>query len=55
MESALLGLVLDSNSVITAERKRQAACEVYRSKAAEVGQRRREYVEELLSLIIFSG
>ena len=36
MESALLGLVLDSSSILTAERRKQAAA---------------SYIEELLRLI----
>lgn len=78
MESTLLGLVLDSSSVVTAERKKQpvpAFIEsifrahgsvelslspvtvaelvhgIYRSKTSDVAQRRREYIEELVSLI----
>lgn len=78
MESAHLGLVLDSSTVITAERARQPVVKfieaiisahgsldlsfspvtiaelvrgIYRAKTPEAGQRRREYIEELLSLI----
>jgi predicted nucleic acid-binding protein len=41
MESALLGLVLDSSAVMTAERKKQTV----------PGVCRREYIEELLILV----
>jgi tRNA(fMet)-specific endonuclease VapC len=78
MESSLLGLVLDSSTVIAAERNRQSVLEfigaifgahghvelslspitvaelvhgIYRSKTPDVGYRRRQYIEELLSLI----
>jgi predicted nucleic acid-binding protein len=78
MESALLGLVLDSSAVISAERNKQpipAFIEailsthgpinlslspvtvaelvhgVYRARTPEAGQRRREYIEELVSLV----
>lgn len=71
MESALLGLVLDSSAVIVAERNRQnrpgvygpldlslspvTVAElvqgVYRAKTPEAGQRRREYIEELVNLV----
>ena len=78
MESALLGLVLDSSSVITAERKGQPVLQfveaifnaynevdlslspvtvaelvhgIYRAKTTEAGQRRRQYVEDLINLI----
>lgn len=78
MESALLGLVLDSSAVIAAERKKQPVPEfveavsrvhgslnlmlspvtiaelvhgIYRARTAEAGQRRREYIEELIRLI----
>lgn len=78
MESAVLGLVLDSSIVITAERKKLAipqfidtilrACGeveislspvtvaelvhgIYRARTPEAGQRRREYIEELVDLV----
>lgn len=78
MESAVLGVVLDSSIVITAERKClpvpslveaiQAAYGeievslslitvaelvhgIYRARTPEAGQRRREYVEELVNLV----
>jgi predicted nucleic acid-binding protein len=78
MESALLGLVLDSSAVIAAERKQQLITEflkaifaahgpvdlslspvtvaelvhgIYRARTPAVSQRRREYVEELVSLV----
>jgi tRNA(fMet)-specific endonuclease VapC len=78
MESALLGLVLDSSAVIAAERKQQPITEfleaifaahgpvdlslspvtvaelvhgIYRARTPAVSQRRREYVEELVSLV----
>jgi predicted nucleic acid-binding protein len=78
MESALLGLVLDSSSVITAKRNQQALPEfieailaahgsldlslspmtvaelvhgIYRAKTPQAGERRREYIEELVGLI----
>jgi tRNA(fMet)-specific endonuclease VapC len=78
MESALLGLVLDSSVVIDAERKKQSVADfieailaahgavdlslspitvaelvhgIYRAKTPEASQRRREYIEELVSLI----
>lgn len=78
MESSLLGLVLDSSTVIGAERKRQTVPDlietiflaygpldlslspitvaelvhgIYRSKTSEAGQRRRQYIEELVSLV----
>jgi predicted nucleic acid-binding protein len=78
MESALLGLVLDSSAVISAERNKQSIPEfidailarhgaldlslspvsvaelvhgIYRAKTLEVAQRRREYIEELVSLV----
>ena len=78
MESALLGVVLDSSAVIAAERKKQPIPEfigaifhahgsldlslspvtvaelvhgIYRSKTPEAGQRRRQYIEELVSLV----
>jgi predicted nucleic acid-binding protein len=78
MESALLGVVLDSSIVIAAERKGlpvpgliesiQAACGdievslspitvaelvhgIYRARIPEASQRRREYVQELVSLV----
>jgi predicted nucleic acid-binding protein len=78
MESALLGLVLDSSAVISAERNKQPIPEfieailrthgpldlslspvtvaelvhgVYRAKTPAAGQRRREYIEELISLV----
>jgi tRNA(fMet)-specific endonuclease VapC len=78
MESPFLGLVLDSSSVISAERNQQTISEfieailqrhgaldlslspvtvaelvhgVYRAKTPEAGRRRREFIEELLSLV----
>jgi predicted nucleic acid-binding protein len=61
MEPALLGLVLDASAVIGAERNRQPIPEfieailqahgIYRAKTAEAGQRRRDYIEALISLI----
>ena len=78
MESTLLGVVLDSSIVITAERRSlpipalmeaiQAAVGdvevslspisvaelvhgVYRAKTAEAGQRRRDYIQELIDLV----
>jgi len=78
MESAVLGIVLDSSAVISAERNKQAVPEfieailrthgplelslspvtvaelvhgVYRAKTPEAGRRRREYIEELVSLV----
>ncbi len=78
MESALLGLVLDSSTVISAERNKQSIREfieailrmhgpldlslspvtvaelvhgIYRAKTPEAAQRRREYIEELVSLV----
>ncbi len=78
MESALLGLVLDSSAVIAAERKKQPIPKfmrailqthgpldlslspvtvaelvhgIYRSKTPEAGRRRRQYIEELISLV----
>jgi predicted nucleic acid-binding protein len=78
MESAFLGLVLDSSVVIAAERKKQPIVEfikaifsahgpldlslspvtvaelvhgIYRSKTRETGLRRRQYIEELVSLV----
>ena len=78
MESALLGLVLDSSAVIGAERNQQPVPEfiaailrahgpldlslspvtvaelvhgVYRAKTPEAGERRREYIEALVSLV----
>jgi tRNA(fMet)-specific endonuclease VapC len=78
MESPLLGLVLDSSAVISAERKHQTIQEfieaillihgpldlslspvtvaelvhgIYRAKTPEAGRRRREYIQELISLI----
>ena len=78
MESHILGLVLDSSALITAERKKQPVPEfieailtahgmielslspiaiaelvhgIYRANTAEIAQRRRSYVEELISLV----
>lgn len=78
MESALLGLVLDSSAVIDAERKKQPVTGfieailaahgpvdlslspvtvaelvhgIYRAKTPESSQRRRAYIEELVSLV----
>ncbi len=78
MESALLGLVLDSSAIVAAERKTQPVPEfiasifrahgpldlslspvtvaelvhgIYRSKTSETGQRRRQYIEELVNLV----
>ena len=78
MESALLGLVLDSSVVIEAERKKQPVTDlieaifaahgaidlslspitvaelvhgIYRARTPEASQRRREYIEELVSLV----
>jgi predicted nucleic acid-binding protein len=78
MDPAFLGLVLDSSTAITAERKKQSVVEwietileahglvdlalspvtvaelvhgIYRSKTSEAGLRRRQYIEELVSLI----
>jgi tRNA(fMet)-specific endonuclease VapC len=78
MESSLLGLVLDSSTVIAAERNRQPVAGfieailaahgpvelslsavtvaelvhgIYRAKSPEASQRRREYIEELVSLV----
>jgi tRNA(fMet)-specific endonuclease VapC len=78
MESTLLGLVLDSSAVISAERNKQpipAFIEailrkhgpinlslspvtvaelvhgVYRARTQQAGQRRRNYIEELVSLV----
>ena len=78
MESAILGLVLDSSTVIRAERNKQSIPEfidaifhahgaldlslspvtvaelvhgIYRAKTPQAAQRRREYIEELVSLV----
>ena len=78
MESALLGLVLDSSAVIAAERDKQRVVDfmeailaahgpldlslspvtvaelvhgIYRARTPEASRRRREYIEELVSLI----
>src|SRR4051794_28280900 len=78
MEPALLGLVLDSSAVISAERNKHAVPEfiaaifdalgsldlslspitvaelvhgIYRAKTAEAEYRRRQYIEELVSLV----
>jgi tRNA(fMet)-specific endonuclease VapC len=78
MESTLLGLVLDSSSVIAAERGKQPVVEfietifrshgavelslspvtvaelvhgIYRATTPHVGQHRRQYIEEILSLV----
>jgi tRNA(fMet)-specific endonuclease VapC len=78
MESAVLGVVLDSSVVITAERRSLAVPKlieviqtvhgeievslspvtvaelvhgIYRAKTTETSQRRREYIEELVSLV----
>jgi tRNA(fMet)-specific endonuclease VapC len=78
MESAILGLVLDSSVVIAAERKKQPIVEfiktifnahgpldlslspvtvaelvhgIYRAMTRQAGQRRRQYIEELMSLV----
>ena len=78
MDSALLGLVLDSSAVIAAERKKQPITDfieailaahgpvdlslspvtvaelvhgIYRARTPAASQRRREYIEELVSLV----
>jgi tRNA(fMet)-specific endonuclease VapC len=78
MESAVLGLVLDSSGIIAAERKKQSVTGfieailaahgpvelslspvtvaelvhgIYRATTSEASRRRREYIEELVSLI----
>jgi tRNA(fMet)-specific endonuclease VapC len=78
MESALLGLVLDSSAVIAAERAKQSVTRfietifaahgpvdlslspvtvaelvhgIFRARTPEASQRRREYIEELVSLV----
>jgi predicted nucleic acid-binding protein len=78
MESALLGLVLDSSGVIIAERKKQPVSDfieailvahgpldlslspvtvaelvhgIYRARTSEESQRRRNYIEEPVSLV----
>ena len=67
MESAVLGFVLDSSSVIAAERNSQSVASfieaipavtvaelvhgIYRAKTVEAAQRRREFIEELLRII----
>jgi predicted nucleic acid-binding protein len=78
MESPVLGLVLDSSAVISAERKHQTVQQfieaillthgpldlslspvtvaelvhgIYRAKTPDAGRRRREYIQELVSLI----
>mgnify|MGYP001094566690 CR=1 FL=1 len=78
MESTLLGLVLDSSTVIAAERRKQPVADfiegilathgpvdlslspvtvaelvhgIYRAKTPEASRRRREYIEELVSLL----
>jgi tRNA(fMet)-specific endonuclease VapC len=76
MESSLLGLVLDSSTVIAAERKKLAGFieailaahgpvdlslspvtvaelvhGIFRAKSSEASQRRREYIEELVTLV----
>ena len=80
MESALLGVVLDSSIVITAERRglpfpglveaiqtsygeieislspvtvAELVHGIYRARTPEIGQRRREYIEEMVRLIPF--
>jgi predicted nucleic acid-binding protein len=80
MESALLGVVLDSRIVITAERRglpfpglveaiqtsygeieislspvtvAELVHGIYRARTPEIGQRRREYIEEMVRLIPF--
>ena len=67
MESAVLGFMLDSSSVIAAERNSQSVASfieaipavtvaelvhgIYRAKTVEAAQRRREFIEELLRII----
>ena len=78
MESAVLGLVLDSSGVIAAERKKQSIPDfiesilvthgpldlclspvtvaelvhgIYRARKPDISRRRREYIEEIVSLI----
>lgn len=62
MEPTILGLALDSGAVIMAERKRQPILDfvqvvlelvhgVYRARTSEMSERRRRYIEELVSLV----
>jgi tRNA(fMet)-specific endonuclease VapC len=78
MASALMGLVLDSSTIITAERRKESVPDfiekilrahgpldlsispvsvaelvhgIFRAQTPEIGQRRRLFIEELLSLV----